>query len=271
MPGTDHLRSRSRWRFARAAGHAFADAFPPAGRCGLAEWRAHGAARRGDPRGETHAGHSSAGDDQRGRRNRAVDRSGRSGLGAASVRLLDVDEKRLDLARRKGFEAVQPDQAMPHSADCLFIATDAPAAMTALPGLIDFGGVAVVVGLLDETPINWLQTSSQEGTIMTARYFTLDDFGTGLDMLGRVEVDVSWLIQDQADFESVADQYGEALVNRARQVVRLVIIMPAANEYVARMTGLEQSQSSTRRSAWWSARTEYPILPRRSVSGVGSM
>jgi L-iditol 2-dehydrogenase len=150
-------------------------------------------------------------------------------LGAASVLLLDVEDKRLDLARRMGFEAEQPDQAVSNGADCFFIATGAPAAITALPGLIEFGGVAVVVGLLDEIPINWLRLLIKEGTITTSRYFTLDDFRAALDMLARGEVHVRGLIQDQAEFENVADHQGEALFNHARQVVRLVISMPAAS------------------------------------------
>jgi 2-desacetyl-2-hydroxyethyl bacteriochlorophyllide A dehydrogenase len=149
--------------------------------------------------------------------------------GAASVLLLDVEQQRLDLARRMGFEAGLPDQAVPHGAECLFIATDATTAMAALPGLIDFGGDAVIVGLLDETPINWLNLLLKEGTITTSRYFTLNDFQAALNMLVRAEVDVSWLIQDQVEFERVADQQGETLVNRARQVIRLVVNMPAAH------------------------------------------
>jgi hypothetical protein len=43
---------------------------------------------------------------------------------------------------------------------------------------------------------------------------------------------VSWLVQDQVEFERVADQQGETLVNRARQVIRLVVNMPAAHQGV---------------------------------------
>jgi L-iditol 2-dehydrogenase len=150
--------------------------------------------------------------------------------GAASVLVLDVEQPRLDLARRMGFEAALPDQTRPHSADCLFIATDAPAAMAALPDLIDFGGDAVVVGLLDETPLNWLSLLLKEGTITTSRYFTLNDFHAALDMLITGAVDVSPLIQDQVEFERVADQQGETLINRARQVNRLIVNMPAAQQ-----------------------------------------
>jgi 2-desacetyl-2-hydroxyethyl bacteriochlorophyllide A dehydrogenase len=149
-------------------------------------------------------------------------------LGAASVLLLDVEQERLDLARRIGFEAVQPDQAMLHSADCLFIATGAPAAMAAIPRLVDFGGVAVVVGLLGSVPTDWLKLLLKEATITTSRYFTMGDFRAAVDMLVTGAVDVSPLIQDQIEFENVADRQGETLVNRARQVVRLVITMPAA-------------------------------------------
>lgn len=148
--------------------------------------------------------------------------------GAASVALLDVEPRRLALARQLGFAAVQPSQTEPASADCLFIATGAPAALAAIPDVIDFGGLVVIVGLLDAAPLDWFQLLLKEGTIATSRYFTLDDFRTGLEMLGRGEVVVRDLIQDHISFERVADQQGETLFNRARQVVRLVIDMPAA-------------------------------------------
>lgn len=149
-------------------------------------------------------------------------------LGAASVCLLDVDGQRLSLAQRQGFEAAQPDRAIPSSADCLFIATGAPAAMKAIPDQIEFAGVAVVVGLLDDVPLHWFSLLLKEGTVTTSRYFTMDDFRTALDLLASREVDVSWLIQDQAEFSDLAEQHGEALMCRARQVVRMVIEMPAA-------------------------------------------
>lgn len=148
--------------------------------------------------------------------------------GAESVVLLDVDEQRLDLARRIGFEAVLPDRAARHSADCLFVATDAPAAIAAIPDLIDFTGVAVMVGLPDSVPTNWLRLLLKEGTITTSRYFTLSDFRTALDLLAAGAVDVRPLIQDRIAFEDIADRQGAALIERARRVVRLVIAMPAA-------------------------------------------
>lgn len=149
-------------------------------------------------------------------------------LGAASVCLFDVNEERLSLAQRMGFEANQPDRAIPNSADCLFMATGAPGAMKAIPDQIEFAGIAVVVGLLDEVPIHWFSLLLKEGTVTTSRYFTMDDFRAALDMLAVGEVDVSWLIQDQAEFPDLAEQHGEALMSHARQVVRMVIEMPAA-------------------------------------------
>lgn len=150
-------------------------------------------------------------------------------LGAASVVLLDVNEKRLQLARRLGFAAVQPNEAIPNSADCLFIATHAPAAMAAIPDLIDYGGCAVVVGLLGNVATDWMGLLLKEGTITTSRYFTLDDFRTALTMLAARVVDVCPLIQDHVRFDEVADRHGATLIDRARQVVRLVITMPAAD------------------------------------------
>lgn len=150
--------------------------------------------------------------------------------GAESVVLLDVDEKRLDLARRIGFEAVQPDQVARQGADCLFVATDAPAAIAAIPDLIDFTGIAVMVGLPDSVPTNWLRLLFKEGTITTSRYFTLDDFRTALALLAAGAVDVRALIQDRVAFEHIAERQGAALIERARRVVRLVIAMPAVQQ-----------------------------------------
>ena len=149
-------------------------------------------------------------------------------MGAASIQLVDIDDVRCALARRMGFTTAHPSQIAAKTADDLFIATGAPAVMYSIPDLLEFGGVAVIVGLLDDVPLNWFDLLLKEGTITTSRYFTMGDFGAALDLLASGDVEVSWLIQDHAGFEDLADRQGETLMSRARQVVRMVIEMPAA-------------------------------------------
>jgi 2-desacetyl-2-hydroxyethyl bacteriochlorophyllide A dehydrogenase len=144
--------------------------------------------------------------------------------GARQVLLLDVDDRRLHLAREMGFEAAQPGNTA-SAADLLFVATAAREALIDVPTVLSPCGTAVVVGQIREVPLNWRALLMKEGSVTTSRYFNFSDFQEGVRLLATGAVQTSSLIQDQASFSELVSGGGHAVMERAREAVRLLVKM----------------------------------------------
>ena len=144
--------------------------------------------------------------------------------GASQVLLLDVDDRRLHLAREMGFEASQPGKTT-SVADLLFVATAAREALADVPTVLSPRGTAVVVGQIYEVPLNWRALLMKEGSVTTSRYFNFSDFGEAVRLLESGAVQTQALIEDQASFSELLTDGGREVMGRAGKAVRLVIEM----------------------------------------------
>jgi threonine dehydrogenase-like Zn-dependent dehydrogenase len=144
--------------------------------------------------------------------------------GARQILLLDVDDRRVRLAREMGIEASQPGNTT-SAADLLFLATPAREALIDVPTVLSPHGIAVVVGQIREVPLNWRALLMKEGGVTTSRYFNFSDFQEAMRLLGTGAVQVQTLIQDRATFSELLGGGGREVMGRARQAVRLVVKM----------------------------------------------
>lgn len=145
--------------------------------------------------------------------------------GADEILLLEIDDKRQDFSQVQGFQTAHPDNAPSSTADCLFIATGASEAIAAIPELLAPLGTAVIVGTISAAELDWFHLLLKEGTVATSRYFTLDDYQQAIQLLGTPGFKAKALIQGQAAFEELFIDDGQKVMNRARQVMRLLIEM----------------------------------------------
>lgn len=145
--------------------------------------------------------------------------------GADQILLLEIDEKRQKFARSLGFQIAHPAEPPSATADCLFIATGAPAAIAAIPDLLAPLGTAVVVGIILEAQLNWFRLLLKEGNVITSRYFTLPDYQAGIRLLGVPGFKAKSLLQEQVAFAELFVDEGQQVMGRARQVMRLLIRM----------------------------------------------
>ena len=128
-------------------------------------------------------------------------------------------------AQALGFHVSHPEEAPSSTADCLFIATGAIEAIAAIPELLAPLGTAVVVGIISEARLNWFHLLLKEGIVTTSRYFTLNDYQEAIQLLGTPGFKAKSLIQEQAAFEELFIDEGQKVMNRAQQVMRLLIKM----------------------------------------------
>jgi 2-desacetyl-2-hydroxyethyl bacteriochlorophyllide A dehydrogenase len=145
--------------------------------------------------------------------------------GAGQILLLEIDEKRRLLAQALGFQAVRPEEAPSSTADCLFIATGATEAIAAIPELLAPLGLVVVVGIISEARLNWFHLLLKEGGVATSRYFTFQDYQEAIQLLGTPGFKAKSLIQEQAAFAELFVDEGQKIMDRAQQVMRLIIKM----------------------------------------------
>ncbi len=145
--------------------------------------------------------------------------------GADQILLLEIDEKRQNFARSLGFQIAHPAESLSATADCLFIATGAPAAIAAIPDLLAPLGTAVVVGIISKAQLNWFYLLLKEGHVTTSRYFTLLDYQAGIRLLGAPGFKAKSLIQEQVAFAELFVDEGRPVMGRARQVMRMLIKM----------------------------------------------
>ncbi len=145
--------------------------------------------------------------------------------GANQIVLLEVDEKRRLLAQALGFHVARPEDALSSTADCLFIATGAIEAITAIPELLAPLGMAVIVGIVSNAQLNWLQLLFKEGSATTSRYFTFQDYQEAINLLGTPGFKAKSLIQEQVTFAELFVDAGQKVMSRAQQVMRLLIKM----------------------------------------------
>jgi 2-desacetyl-2-hydroxyethyl bacteriochlorophyllide A dehydrogenase len=145
--------------------------------------------------------------------------------GANQIMLLEVDDERRLFAQSLGFQVARPEETPASTADCLFIATGATEAMTAIPELLAPLGVAVVVGILPNAHINWLDLLLKEGSVTTSRYFTFQDYQEAIRLLSMPGFKAKSLVQAQLTFEDLFVDEGQKVMNRAQQVMRLLIKM----------------------------------------------
>ncbi|MEA3338307.1 MAG: alcohol dehydrogenase catalytic domain-containing protein [Chloroflexota bacterium] len=143
--------------------------------------------------------------------------------GAEQILLLEIDEKRRNFARSLGFQITHPEEAPCATADCLFIAAGAPAAIAVIPDLLAPLGTAVVVGIISEAQLNWFHLLIKEGNVTTSRYFTLSDYQAGIRLLGAPGFKAKSLIQEQVAFSELFMDEGRQVMGRAQQVMRLLI------------------------------------------------
>ena len=145
--------------------------------------------------------------------------------GADQITLLEIKEERQDFARSLGFQVAHPAEPPSASADCLFVATGASAAIDAIPDLLAPLGIAVVVGIISKAQLNWFRLLLKEGNVTTSRYFTLRDYQAGIRLLGTPGFKAKSLIQEQVTFAELFVDEGQKVMGRARQVMRLLIKM----------------------------------------------
>jgi len=145
--------------------------------------------------------------------------------GANKILLLEVDEKRRSFAQAQDFLVAHPKEAPSSTADCLFIATSAIEAMGTIPKLLAPLGIGVVVGILSDAQINWLDLLLKEGSVTTSRYFTFQDYHEAIQLLSIPGFKAKSLIQEQAAFDELFEDDGKNVMNRANQVMRLIIKM----------------------------------------------
>lgn len=145
--------------------------------------------------------------------------------GANQILLLEVDEVRRSFAQKLGFQVAHPKDAPALVADCLFIATGATEAITAIPELLAPLGMAIVVGILSEAHINWLDLLFKEASITTSRYFTVQDYQEAIQLLSLPGFKAKKIIQEQASFSELFVADGQKVMSRAQQVLRLLIKM----------------------------------------------
>jgi 2-desacetyl-2-hydroxyethyl bacteriochlorophyllide A dehydrogenase len=143
--------------------------------------------------------------------------------GVNQILLLEIDEKRRQFAQMLGFQVVHPEKAGASSADCLFIATSATEAITALPELLAPHGVGVIVGIIADASINWLNLLFKEASITTSRYFTFQDYQEAIQLISVPGFKAKSLIQEQTAFDELFIDDGQKVMNQARQVMRLLI------------------------------------------------
>ena len=146
-------------------------------------------------------------------------------IGANQILLLEVDEKRRLFAQALGFQTAHPEEAPASTADCLFIATGAAEALAAIPELLAPLGMAVVVGIINDAQINWLNLLFKEGSITTSRYFTFQDYQEAIRLLGTPGFKTKSLLQEQVAFTELFVDGGQKVMSRAQQVMRLLIKM----------------------------------------------
>jgi len=145
--------------------------------------------------------------------------------GANQIMLLEVDEKRRIFAQALGFHVADPEEAPSSTADCLFIATGATEAVTAIPELLAPLGMVVIVGIISNARLNWFRLLFKEGSVTTSRYFTLHDYQEAIQLLGTPGFKAKSLIQEQVAFAELFVDEGQKVMSRAQQVMRLLIKM----------------------------------------------
>lgn len=145
--------------------------------------------------------------------------------GANQILLLEIDEKRRLFAQRLGFQVAYPEDAPSSTADCLFIATGATEAIAAIPELLAPLGMGVVVGIISDAHINWLNLLFKEGSVTTSRYFTFQDYQEAIHLLSTPGFKAKALIQEQVAFAELFVDEGQKVMNQAQQVMRLLIKM----------------------------------------------
>ena len=145
--------------------------------------------------------------------------------GANQIMLLEVDEERRLFAQSLGFQVARPEEAPASTADCLFIATGATEAMAAIPELLAPLGIAVVVGILPNAHINWLDLLLKEASVTTSRYFTFQDYREAIQLMSMSGFKAKSLIQAQFTFDDLFIDNGQKVMSRAQQVMRLLVKM----------------------------------------------
>lgn len=144
-------------------------------------------------------------------------------IGANQILLLEIDEERRSFAQNLGFQVAHPKDAPPSAADCLFIATGASEAIAAIPELLAPLGVCVVVGIIPQAKLNWVQLLFKEGSVSTSRYFTFDDYQEAIRLLNIPGFKAKSLIEEQVAFGELFVEEGRMVMDRAQQVMRLLI------------------------------------------------
>ena len=85
--------------------------------------------------------------------------------------------------------------------------------------------MGVVVGIIRNAPLDWIQLLYKEGSVMTSRYFSLQDYQEAIQLLGAPGFKAKSLIQEQVDFTDLFVDEGKKVMDRAQQVMRLLIKM----------------------------------------------
>jgi 2-desacetyl-2-hydroxyethyl bacteriochlorophyllide A dehydrogenase len=145
--------------------------------------------------------------------------------GAKQILFLETDDKRRQFAQALGFQVGHPEEAPSSHADCLFIATGAAEAIAAIPELLAPLGTGVVVGIIADANINWLNLLFKEGSITTSRYFTFQDYQESIQLLSVPGFKAKSIIQDQAAFAELCIDEGQEVMSRAQKFMRLLVKM----------------------------------------------
>ena len=144
-------------------------------------------------------------------------------LGNKHIRVVDINPDRLLIANKLGFQSwtsILENQTI----STLFEASGSSNAFSNWASGLAPGGRAVVVGKLNkDVRLDWVNLLRKEAEIVTSRYFTIKDFEESLRLIEKVQVELNPLIGTVLPFNSLAHKDGKYVMEKAKQVVRLVI------------------------------------------------
>ena len=144
--------------------------------------------------------------------------------GGEVLGIVDQDESRLIAAEREGFKAISVLPALPGKPAVLFEATGSARAFAAWLPHLDTHGRAVVVGkLVEPVEIDWVSLLRKEASILTSRFFTMDDFYTAVELIKSGLVSLENLIGGVVTLMEFQEEHGRKIMLKAQGVIRLVV------------------------------------------------
>lgn len=144
-------------------------------------------------------------------------------LGYGRAAVIDIDPKRLAVAKGLGIPMWKKDPGESHF-QTIFEATGSAQAFSKwLPALASRGKAVVVSKLEDPVRMDWLDLLRKEAKLITSRFFTLADFESSIDLVEKGAVQLKPLIGQIVPFQLLAENDGVNIMSLAKDAVRLVV------------------------------------------------